>query len=317
MKVVIGGTFEYLHTGHRKLIEKAFELGDFVLIGITSDEFKGDVKIKFQERKKAVEKYVSKFGKPYRVVEINDIFGPTLEEDFDVIVVSKETKKNAEKINKERKRRGMKEMKIVTIPTVLAEDLLPVTSTRIKRGEINEYGKRIAKMKVKIGSENPSKVNAVKMVFSRIFKFPIEYIPVKTEPDVPPQPFEEDTIKGAINRAKKLKDCDYCIGIEAGLFWDSEVKRYFDRAYCAILDKFGYLTLGHSGGFYYPPPIIEMVKNGMEVGDAMEKISGIKEIKKKMGAIGFLSKGLINRDEFNSQAVIMAMIPRISRELYE
>ena len=317
MRVVAGGTFEYLHKGHRKLIEKAFEIGDHVVIGITADGFKEGVEVKFDERKERVEKYVKKFGKPYRIVEISDIFGPTLNEEFDAIVVSKETKNNAEKINQERRRRGMKEMSIVIIPTVVAEDLLPISSTRIKKGEIDTEGKRLKTMTVKIGSENPSKINAVKMVFSRIFKFPVEYIPVKVDSEVPPQPFENDTVKGAINRAKKLKDCDYCIGIEAGLFWDSEAKKYFDRAYCAIMDRFGYLTLGHSGGFYYPSSVMDMVKQGMEVGEAMEKISGIEEIKKKMGAIGFLSKGLLNRDEFNSQAVTMAMIPRISRELYD
>ncbi len=317
MKIVIGGTFEYLHKGHRKLIDEAFKTGDYVVIGITADGFKKNVKMSFGERKSAVEKYVKKFGKKYRIVEINDIFGPTLEEDFDAIIVSRETKKNAKIINEERKKRGMKEMKIISIPTVLAEDLLPITSTRIREGEIDPEGRRLKPMIVKIGSENPSKINAVKMVFSRIFRFEIRYIGEKVDSEVPSQPFGEETLHGAINRARKLKNCDYCIGIEAGLFFEEEVKKYIDRAYCAIIDKFRNLTIGHSGGFYYPPEVIKLVKSGMEVGEAMEKISGIKDIKKKMGAIGYLSKGLINRDEFNAQAVLMAMIPRIRNELYE
>ena len=62
--------------------------------------------------------------------------------------------------------------------------------------------------------------------------------------------------------------------------------------------------------------LAQMVESGMEVGEAMEKLSGIKEIKRGMGAIGFLTKGLLDRVEFNSQAVMMAMVPRISGELY-
>ena len=38
-KVAVGGTFQYFHDGHTKLIEKAFELAEDgkVHIGLTSD----------------------------------------------------------------------------------------------------------------------------------------------------------------------------------------------------------------------------------------------------------------------------------------
>ena len=37
--VAVGGTFDVLHRGHRKLIMKAFEIGNHVLIGLCSDAF--------------------------------------------------------------------------------------------------------------------------------------------------------------------------------------------------------------------------------------------------------------------------------------
>jgi pantetheine-phosphate adenylyltransferase len=40
-KVAVGGTFDKFHEGHRLLVEKAFQIGDKVLIGVTSDEFGG------------------------------------------------------------------------------------------------------------------------------------------------------------------------------------------------------------------------------------------------------------------------------------
>lgn len=40
-KVAVGGTFDKFHEGHRLLIEKAFQIGENVLIGVTSDEFGG------------------------------------------------------------------------------------------------------------------------------------------------------------------------------------------------------------------------------------------------------------------------------------
>ena len=316
-RVVIGGTFEYLHRGHRELLKRAFELGDYILIGITSDNFKKECRKSFEKRRDIVDSFVSSLGKRYEIVMIEDKYGPTLDEDFDIIVVSKETRKTAEEINELRKRRGRKPLKIEEIPLIFAEDLLPISSRRIRLKEIDEEGKRLKPLRVRIGSENPSKIDAVKRVFLKIFNFEIQFEGIKVDPEVPPQPYEEDTIKGAINRAKKaLGDADYGVGLEAGLFWNDTVKQYFDKAFCAIVDKYGYMTYGYSGGFVYPPQVIGMVKKGVEIGVAMEILSGIKGIKKKMGAIGYLSKGLIDRRDFNAQAVLMAMIPRISHELY-
>jgi len=317
IRVVVGGTFEYLHRGHRELLKKAFDTGDYVFIGITSDEFKDKCRIRFEERKRRVESFVKKFGKEYKIEKIEDRYGPTLDEDFDIIVVSKETRKTAEEINELRRKRGLRPINIVEIPLIFAEDLMPISSRRIRDGEIDEEGRRLKPLIVNVGSENPSKIRAVEKVFSQIFKFNIIVKGVKVDPQVPPQPLEEETIKGAINRAKKaLGNGDYGVGIEAGLFWNEEVKEYFDKAFCAIVDEYGHITYGYSGGFVYPPQVIEMVKKGMEVGEAIEILSEIKDIKKKMGAIGFLSKGLIERADFNAQAVLMAMIPRISPDLY-
>ncbi len=46
MRVIIGGTFAYLHKGHEALITKAFELGDYVCIGLTTDGYVKTVKPK-------------------------------------------------------------------------------------------------------------------------------------------------------------------------------------------------------------------------------------------------------------------------------
>ncbi len=316
-RVVVGGTFEFLHKGHRELLKRAFEIGDNITIGITSDDFKKECTIDFKKRREMVDSFVRGFGKKYKIVKIHDRYGPTLEEDFDIIVVSRETRKTADEINDLRKKKGMQRMEIVEIPIFYAEDLLPISSRRIREGYIDGDGHRLKPLRVNVGSANPSKIKAVERVFRKIFPFQIEVKGIEVPTHVPPQPRDNETIKGAINRAKNaLGDADYSVGIEAGLFWNEVVGEYFDVAFCAILDKYGKFTYGHSGGFVYPPKVIEMVKNGMEVGEAMEIISGIENIKKKMGAIGFLSKGKIDRVEFNAQAVLMAMIPRISHELY-
>ncbi|HIP62584.1 MAG TPA: phosphopantetheine adenylyltransferase, partial [Archaeoglobus profundus] len=67
----------------------------------------------------------------------------TLEIDFDYIVVSPETYPVALMINKKREELGKRPIKIVKVDFVLAEDGKPISSTRIKNGEIDRYGRLI------------------------------------------------------------------------------------------------------------------------------------------------------------------------------
>jgi pantetheine-phosphate adenylyltransferase len=148
-KVIIGGTFEFLHKGHKSLLKEAFSLGS-VKIGLTSDEMARRTKRRqqkeFLKRKEALEKFIiNEFKKEPDIIEINDAFGPTLEEDFDYIVVSPETESGALTVNEKRQAAGKKPIEIVKIEFVLAEDGDPISSTRIAEGKIDEDGRLIKK----------------------------------------------------------------------------------------------------------------------------------------------------------------------------
>ena len=103
MKVCIGGTFDKLHKGHKFLINTAFQIAGTkgsVFIGITSGKItkiKGNVK-PFKDRKKIIEQYLTKKGYINRakIKSIINKYGPSVKEKFDAIVVSPETKENAE-----------------------------------------------------------------------------------------------------------------------------------------------------------------------------------------------------------------------------
>ncbi len=172
-------------------------------------------------------------------------------------------------------------------------------------------------MKVAVGTHNPVKVKAVENVFSRIFG-DVTVEARKVSSGVPPQPFGSETVKGAISRAKnayKSGTYDYGVGIEAGL---SDVEGFvLDVQFCAIYDPIEGITIGCGSGFEYPPHVISEALSGREVGDVMSEISGIENLGKNLGAIGYLSHGMLDRTQLTEQSVLMALIPRINPELYK
>ncbi|WP_432644924.1 phosphopantetheine adenylyltransferase [Methanobrevibacter sp.] len=141
-KVAVGGTFDKFHDGHKKLLSAAFELGDHVEIGVTSDAFgglKGDID-SCKVRMSNLKAFFSDKS-DFVVIPLNDPYGTTIyDDDFEAIVVSEETEPTAVEINKIRVSKGMEPLDIVIVSFVLAYDGIPISSTRIRRGEINQEG---------------------------------------------------------------------------------------------------------------------------------------------------------------------------------
>jgi len=169
-------------------------------------------------------------------------------------------------------------------------------------------------MKVAVGSRNPVKVRAVRRALSRFFN--AEVFGVEVSSGVSPQPMGfEETFRGALNRAKSAyTQADWGVGIEAGLIYIEPPGNYFDIQICVIYD--GSISTGLGPGFVYPPKVIEEVLEGREVGEVMEELTGIEDIGKKIGAIGYLTTGKVTREEITEQSVLMALVPRIRAKLF-
>jgi inosine/xanthosine triphosphatase len=323
MRVCLGGTFDLLHVGHEALLAKAFVLGDEeVIIGITSQRMAKRTRKAVNAlatRKRNLEAYLKRkrWLSRARIAVLEDLAGPAaLEEDIDGIVVSAERVEAAHEVNRERERRGHRPMDVVLVPMRLAEDCTPIAARRIRAGEIDREGRMRRPLKVRVGSTNRVKVDAAKRAFVEVFRR-VQIKGLEVPAKVSAQPFEEETIDGAVARARSaIGDADYGVGIEAGLFWDEGAKDYLDVQYCAVADKRGVVTIGHGPGFAYPKAVIEAVKRGKTVGEAMESFTKVKNIGRGIGAIGWLTQGVMDRTRLTEVAVLMALVPRVRRDLY-
>lgn len=307
----VAGTFDVLHDGHRALLRRAFEVGDSVVVGITSDEMASsgrDVSVPMHIRRGELERYLSTLG-DCQIFEIDDMYGPDeVMDDVDVLVVSEETLNNGRILNERRVARGVKPLELSVVPLVMSDDGSKISSSSILHGEYGRSGHRSV-MDIAVGSLNQVKVAAVRTVMEKVYG-EVRITAVDVPSGVPPQPFGDQTHEGSRNRAMAaLGSHDMAVGIEAGVF--EMLDGLYDIQHCTIVDKHGRETYGQGSGFRYPDAIADLVRKGMTVGDAVHEVYGSTDIGKKQGAVGLLSKGLIDRKSLTEQSVTAAMIPRI------
>ena len=146
--VAVGGTFDELHRGHKALLSKSFEIGEKVVIGLSSDEFaskmaKSHITATYPERFKELQTFLEQSGfvNKAQIVPLNDPYGlTTSSRSLEALVVSKETESTARKINEIRAEASLPPLRIVTINMVPAENCTPISTTRIRYGEIDRNG---------------------------------------------------------------------------------------------------------------------------------------------------------------------------------
>ena len=145
----MGGTFDILHAGHKALLQRALEVGDIVLIGLTTDarasKSRNKTQINTYNIRLANLQDLLKSMKSldrFQIVPLENDWGPSvLDEDFEAIIVSDETKSTAQKINKIRSAEGKSELEIVIVPMIKAQDGHRISSSRIRNKEIDSEGK--------------------------------------------------------------------------------------------------------------------------------------------------------------------------------
>jgi pantetheine-phosphate adenylyltransferase len=144
-EVLVGGSWDRLHAGHKFILLTAFEMGERVEIGITSPDFFQE-KVKsggwsYNRRLSELKSFLKKFDllKSATFTEIRDFVGPALERG-DALVITSKTLISARQINLMRERKGKKALKLIRVKLIRARDGKPISSERIRKGEIDRDG---------------------------------------------------------------------------------------------------------------------------------------------------------------------------------
>lgn len=151
-------------------------------------------------------------------------------------------------------------------------------------------------MKIGIGSANPAKIKAAQPFIAYFDES--ELVSYSSDSLVSAQPFsDEETKIGAINRAKDCvkQGADIGIGFEGGVM-ELEDGMYLCN-WGAVADQEGNVLSAAGARILLPSLIVTGLKQGKELGTLMGELTRDPEIRKKDGAIGVFTSGMLSRSE--------------------
>lgn len=174
-------------------------------------------------------------------------------------------------------------------------------------------------MKIIVASKNPVKINTTLDGFKKMFpeqEFEIEGVSVPS--GVADQPkTDKETFEGANNRSLTAKqqfpNADFWVGIEGGI--EDTGTEMTSFAWIVIQGR-NLTGKSRTGTFLLSPKVAELIRSGLELGDADDKIFGMKNSKQQNGAVGILTKDLLTRQSFYEVSVILALIPFKNSDIY-
>ncbi len=154
-------------------------------------------------------------------------------------------------------------------------------------------------MIIAVGSTNPVKLEAIRLAVEEVHTKlgligPVEFLTFAAESSVSDQPFsDEETRRGARHALQSLPDADLAFGLEGGVM---EIENtLYSTIWIALIDRQGKKSIANGGRFPLPSVLVEALRDGQEMGPAMDEITGKHDIKHSEGMIGVVTGGVITR----------------------
>ena len=185
---------------------------------------------------------------------------------------------------------------------------------------------------VAVGSTNPAKIASVVAAFNQAFPdLSVEAFGTAAPSGVPDQPRgDEETRRGARTRADNAAALfakghggvapDFAVGLEGGVGFEGDDPRLTSFAWMAVRrgaeDGSGH-SCTRTATLILPPAVTKLMEEqGLELGDADDQVFGKSDSKKKEGAVGLLTRGVIDRAAFYQHALLLALVPYMNADLY-
>lgn len=194
-----------------------------------------------------------------------------------------------------------------------------------------------APLRIAVGSGNAVKVAAARAAFERSFPGrALDLQPVKAESGVSDQPFgDKETKLGARNRAVHAAELfqekfgappDFSVGLEGGVGEEEALQLPGEEeegaralesfAWMAVRSARGTFGFARAASFALPDAVGQLVRSGVELGVADDKVFGRSGSKTQEGAVGLLTHGLIDRASYYEHPLLLALIPFRNPDLF-
>ena len=180
-------------------------------------------------------------------------------------------------------------------------------------------------MIIAVGSTRGPKVEAVRRAATVLARVAPQFkgadiVPFDVSSALPPMPLSMDEmLEGARGRAQLAMEAlaaagqraDYGVGLEGGI--DLRRTAPTNRGF---LMSWAYVTDGRrgahgcGGGIEVPSGLLEsVVEQGIELSEAIDALSGDRDVRSKQGAWGILTLGLLDRTDSFQTALVNAFAP--------
>ena len=186
--------------------------------------------------------------------------------------------------------------------------------------------------RIALGSDRAAKIMSVRAAVTRVAEVDPAWananvVARKVQTDAPAMPLNDwQLMSGARQRAVAVRDmlveqkldADLYVGLEGGFH-----SIQLEGEWHTFLRGWAFVTDGQRGSFgmspsiAVPDPIVEsVVKGKRELGEVIDEVAGMRDVRSRQGAWGVLSRDLLTRSMSFEAALIAAFAPFYNRELY-